>query len=92
MSDGPATVWFRRHLVLVYSVIAVLWLAFGIFQFSQIRQGNAGSNGGHVFGMMLALLAFALFVGAAVIYAAGRRRRDDATSEPDAVEDPRDAD
>lgn len=67
MASGRVVSWIRKHFVGFCFALAVLWLAFAVIQISNIVNGDARANGGHIFAPVLGLLLAALWVMAAII-------------------------
>ena len=58
--------WVRKHLVACYVAQAVFWLAFAAFQGILIVDAGPGTNGMHVFGLVVGLVASALSATSAI--------------------------
>ena len=67
MTGRRIILWVGRHQVGLSLVMVVLWLANAMIQIIAIANGDTGTNGGHVFSLVLALLIAVLSAANAVI-------------------------
>ena len=75
MTDGRMALWLKKHYVGFNIALALLWLAFAATQLIPIANGDSGTNGGHVFGLVLGLLIAVLFGTGAVIAFTIKRKK-----------------
>lgn len=67
MTDGRMALWLKKYYVGFNIALALLWLAFAATQLILIANGNSGTNGGHIFGLVLGLLTAILYWTSAIL-------------------------
>lgn len=67
MTDRRMILWVGRHQVGLSLAMVMLWLANAAIQIIAIANRDAGTNGEHVFGLVLALLVAVLSAASAVV-------------------------
>ena len=67
MTGRRMILWVGRHQVGLSLAMVVLWLANATIQIIGIANGDTGTDGGHVFSLVLALLIGVLSAAGAVI-------------------------
>ncbi|SFH98467.1 hypothetical protein E3O11_09965 [Cryobacterium levicorallinum] len=67
MTGRRMILWVGRHQIGLSLAMVVLWLANATIQIIAIANGDTGTNGGHVFSLVLALLLAVLSAASAVI-------------------------
>ena len=75
MTGGRMILWVGRHQVGLSLAMVVLWLANAAIQIIAIANGDAGTNGEHVFGLVLALLVAVLSAASAVVALAAKMKK-----------------
>jgi hypothetical protein len=74
--------WVRKHYVGLNVAMAVLWLAIAATQIIPLVNGDSGTNGGHVFALVLSLLLAVLSgVSAVVAFTIKRKRSPKSSSQ-----------
>jgi hypothetical protein len=67
MTGNRVTSWVSRHQIGLSLAMIVVWLANAAIQIVAIANGDVGTNGGHVFGLVLALLLAVLSAASAFV-------------------------
>ena len=67
MAGRRMILWVGRYQVGLSLAMVVVWLANATIQIIAIANGDTGTNGGHVFSLVLALLLAVLSAASAVI-------------------------
>ncbi|MDJ0350724.1 hypothetical protein [Cryobacterium sp. PH29-G1] len=75
MTGRRMLLWIGRHQVGLSLAMVVLWLANATIQIIAIASGDTGTNGGHVFSLVLALLLAVLSAASAVIALIAKKKK-----------------
>ncbi|TFD70907.1 hypothetical protein [Cryobacterium gelidum] len=75
MTGGRMILWIGRHQVGLSLAMVVLWLANATIQIIAIANGDTGTNGRHIFSLVLALLLAVLSAASAVIALTSRTKK-----------------
>ena len=67
--------WVPKHIVGFYFGLAVLWLAFAAFQAILIVEEGPGTNGMHVFGVVVGLVTSVLSATSAIVVLIAKRKK-----------------